>query len=183
MMRIFKYHIIILIICITTSAVASEQPSKKTDKRKPQTKESSPKVGANYGKYNFSFRTLDGKTLKLSDYAGKVVLVNIWAPWCSPCRMETPGFVRLHGKYHLKGFEIIGIAVQTNESDVRAFIEKYKVRWQVGIKDEIAKAYGTYGIPDSYLFRHDGTLIKEFIGYASEEALEPLIKEALKSVR
>ena len=139
-MRVFKYHIIILIICVIASAVAFGQPSKKTNKRKPQTKESSPKVSANYGKYNFSFKTLGGKNLKLSDYAGKVVLVNIWAPWCSPCKMETPGFVRLHEKYHLKGFEIIGVAVQTNESDVRAFIEKYKIRWQVGIKDEIASS-------------------------------------------
>lgn len=182
-MRIFKYHIIILTICLIASAGALGQSSKKINKRKPQTKEISPNVGANYGKYNFSFRTLDGKALKLSDYAGKIVLVNIWAPWCSPCKMETPGFVRLYEKYYLKGFEIIGIAVQTNESDVRAFMEKCKVRWQVGIKNEIAKAYGTYGIPDSYLFRLDGALIKEFVGYASEEALEPLIKEALKSVR
>lgn len=181
-MKLFKYHIIILIVCAIAMITALGQQSKITVKKKPQTKGSLPKIAADYGKYNFTLKTLDGKTIKLSDYAGKVILVNIWAPWCGPCKMETPGFVRLYEKYNPKGFEIIGVAVQTNESDVRTFMEKYKMRWQIGIKDEIAKAYGTYGIPDSYLFRPDGTLVKEFVGYASEDALEPLIKEALKFI-
>src|SRR3990170_3384956 len=56
---------------------------------------------------DFTLKTLGGKGVRLSDYAGKVVLVNIWAPWCGPCRTETPGFVSLYEKYRRKGFEII----------------------------------------------------------------------------
>lgn len=137
---------------------------------------------ADYGKYNFSFTTLDGKKIMLADYAGKVVLVNVWAPWCGPCRKETPGFVNLYKQYKSKGFEILGVAVQTNEGDVRAFIEQYKPTWPIGIKDEVARSYGTYGLPDSYLFRPDGSLVKRLVGYAREEALKPLIEEALKQV-
>src|SRR5262245_1017651 len=70
------------------------------------------KVSANYGKYDFTFTTLDGKELRLGDYAGKIVLVNIWAPWCGPCRIETPGFVKMYNEYNRKGFEILGVAVQ-----------------------------------------------------------------------
>ena len=180
--RLFKYYFIIVIFLATTLITTSGQQSKKSGTKKSDSRNTIQKFSANYGKYNFTIKTLDGKTIQLSDYAGKVVLVNIWAPWCPPCKKETPGFIKLYEKYHKKGFEIIGVAVQTNETDVRAFIEKYKIDWQVGIKDEIAKAFGTYGIPDSYLFQHDGTLIKEFIGYASEELLQPLIENALTKI-
>lgn len=162
--------------------VPHELSAQKAKKFQPQKQTIPKKLTANYGKYDFSFRTLDGKTLKLSDYAGKVVLVNIWAPWCSPCKMETPGFVKLYEHYHKKGFEILGVAVQTNESEMRKFIHDYKIRWNVGIKDDITKQYGAYGIPNSYLFRPNGSLVKEFIGYTDEKALKPLIEETIKLI-
>lgn len=141
-----------------------------------------PKQPASYGKYAFTFTTLEGKKIRLADYAGKVVLVTLWAPWCGPCKKETPGFVGLYHDYHDRGFEILGVAVQTNESDVRAFIDRYKPVWPIGIKDDVARDYGTYGLPDNYLFRPDGSLAKRFIGYTMEEALRPLIEDALKQV-
>ncbi|MBI4546523.1 MAG: redoxin domain-containing protein [Ignavibacteriae bacterium] len=136
-------------------------------------------VAANFGKYEFTLKTLDGRTIRLSDYAGKVVLVNIWAPWCGPCRMETPGFVKLYEQYKVQGFEILSVAVETNEKDVKAFIKKYGVRWSVGMDDEIARAYGTYGLPDNFLFGPDGKVIKHFVGFTQEETLKPLIEQAL----
>ena len=138
---------------------------------------------AQYGEYDFSLATLDGRTLRLSEYGGKVVLVNIWAPWCGPCRAETPGFVKLYEEYKKKGFEIIGVAVNTNETDVRSFMQKYDTRWPVGLNDDIALKYKTYGLPDSYLFKPDGSVARHFIGFARDEALRPLIEEALKEIR
>ena len=142
----------------------------------------SPKVIANYGKYDFTFTTLDGKILHLGDFAGRIVLVNVWAPWCGPCRIETPGFVKIYDEYKDKGFEILGVAVQTNEGDVRSFIEKEKIRWPIGIKDDVADKYGTYGLPDNYLFGPDGSVLKHFIGFTREESIRPLIEEALKKI-
>jgi thiol-disulfide isomerase/thioredoxin len=141
------------------------------------------KPKADYGKYEFTLKTLEGKTVKLSDYAGKVVLVNLWAPWCGPCKIEMPGFEKLHEKYRSQGFEIISVAVQTTESAVRGFIEKTPLPWTVGMNDEVAVKYGTYGLPDNYVFLPDGMLVKRFIGYTKEEALEPVIQAALKKVR
>jgi thiol-disulfide isomerase/thioredoxin len=140
------------------------------------------KPTADYGKYEFSLTTLEGKTIKLSDYAGKVVLVNLWAPWCGPCKVEMPGFAKLHEKYAGKGFEIISVAVQTNESAVRSFIEKTPLSWPVGINEDVAVKYGTYGLPDNYLFLPDGMIAKHFIGYTKEEALEPLIQAGLARI-
>ena len=141
------------------------------------------KPRADYGKYEFTLTTLEGKTVKLSDYAGKVVLVNLWAPWCGPCKIEMPGFAKLHEKYRAQGFEIISVAVQTNESAVRSFIEKTPLPWAVGINDDVAGKYGTYGLPDNYVFLPDGMLAKRFIGYTKEEALEPVIQAGLKRIR
>lgn len=142
----------------------------------------SPKVIAEYGKYEFVFTTLDGKKIHLSDYAGKVVLVNIWAPWCGPCRIEIPGFVELYQQYRSKGFEVLGVAVQTNESDVHSFMGKYKIPWPVGINDDVAKSYGTYGLPDNYLFNPDGSLAKRFIGFTREDMLKSALEDALKRI-
>ncbi|HTK82504.1 MAG TPA: TlpA disulfide reductase family protein [Bacteroidota bacterium] len=138
------------------------------------------KPAANYGKYEFSYTTLDGKKVNLSDYAGKTVLVNIWAPWCGPCKLETPGFVKIYKEYKERGFEILSVAVNTNESDVREFMQKYGVQFPVGIGDNVGRQYGTYGIPDNYLFNPDGSLVKRFVGYTKEEVLRPLLEESLK---
>lgn len=140
------------------------------------------KPSADYGKYDFTLTTLEGKTLKLSDFAGKVVLVNLWAPWCGPCKVEMPGFVKLHDKYADQGFEIVSVAVQTNESAVRSFIEKTPLKWPVGLNEDVAVKYGTYGLPDNYLFLPNGTMARHFIGFTKEEALEPLIQAGLKKI-
>lgn len=169
-----NFLIIILTVFISTLTAASANAF--------QQKKQSPKVIPNYGKHDFSFTTLDGKTLKLSDHAGKVVLLTIWAPWCGPCRQETPGFVKLYKEYKDRGFEILGVAVNTNRDDVVAFVKKYDVTWPVGIKDEVARQYKTYGIPENYVFNPDGTLAKKFVGYTSENALRPVIEASLKKV-
>jgi len=109
-----------------------------------------------YGHFDFSLHTIDGKIARLRDHTGKVVLVNIWAPWCGPCRAETPGFVKVYDEFKNKGFEIISIAANTNMQEVKLFVEEYGVRWVVGISDDIAARYGTTGIPDNYLFGPDG---------------------------
>jgi len=146
-------------------------------------KDTSRSTKINYGKYNFTFTGIEGRKYALSQFGGKIVLVNIWAPWCEPCKKETEGFVRLYNRYHSKGFEILGIAVQTTLTDVQSFINDRNVTYPIGIKDDINKLYKTIGIPSSYLFGPDGKLIKEFVGYTDEKRLQLILDETLKKFR
>jgi len=129
---------------------------------------------------DFTLRTIEGREVRLRDYADKVVLVNIWAPWCGPCRAETPGFVKVYDQYKAKGFEIISIAVNTKRDEVRAFAARYGIQWPVGISDEIAARFGTTGIPDNYLFGLDGRIVKHWVGFIREEELRQAIEQTLK---
>ena len=185
--------ILIVILCLTVCATfaGTSQKAKKKSRAKPKQShvvqkdavKPTQKSTANYGQYDFTLSTLDGKTIHLSDYAGKVVLVNIWAPWCGPCKAETPGFVKLYNEYHAKGFEIIGVAANTNESDVRSFMQKYNITWPTGLNDDIAIAYQTYGLPDSYLFNAGGGVIKHFVGFARDDVVRAFVEGALKDVK
>lgn len=175
----------ILLLVIALSVLGMQKRPLHAGKNRPPShaaadSQSVSNLQADYGTFAVTLKTLDGKTARLSDYAGKVLLVNLWAPWCTPCRTETPGFADLYDQYHRDGFEILGIAVQTNESEVRAFMEKYGTRWPVGLNDDVARAWGTYGLPDSYLFGWNGALLKHFIGYTKKEVLSPYLQDALK---
>ena len=127
-------------------------------------------------KYNFALTTIDGKNIRLSDFKGKVVAVNFWAPWCGPCRLETPGFVKVYKKYRESGLVIIGVAAQTNEKDVKKFIADYGVPYFIGISDQAAEQYNVIGLPTTYLFDRDGRLATHFIGYAPEARFESTLK-------
>ncbi len=172
-----------LLVIWSASAAQDRTIIQKKSAKKVAAQPQTSKFKANFGKYDFTFRTLDGKKIRLSDLSGKVILVNIWAPWCEPCSKEAKGFVNLYKKYRSKGFEILGVAVRTDADEVNKFADKYGVTWPLGIKNDITKLYGSIGLPQSYLFGPNGTLLKEFVGYADEEALALALEEALKFVK
>lgn len=134
-----------------------------------------------FGSYDFQVTTLEGKTLRLSDFGGKVVLVNFWATWCPPCREETPGFVEIYEKYKEKGFVILGVAEQSPPKEVGQFLSGFRVTYPVG-RDEDGSAAGQYGvraIPTSFLFDRNGKLYHKFTGFTPEVFLKNKLQELL----
>ncbi len=129
-------------------------------------------VEADYGKFDFTLETLDGRTITLSELGGQTVLVNFWAPWCGPCKQEMPGFEKLYNKYKERGFIIIGVAVQTTIGDIEEYLAQQPVSYPIGMKDEVGEQYGIFGLPDSYLFAPDGSLQKRFFGFTTEDRVE-----------
>lgn len=127
---------------------------------------------------NFSLADLQGKKVNLSDLRGKVVLVNFWASWCPPCKMEIPGFQRVYEAYKDRGFVVIGIALD----DVKpSFIRDMGMTYPVVMADnKVVKDYGNVRlIPTSFLIDKNGRIIKKIMGIYLEDTLKRDLENAL----
>ena len=130
---------------------------------------------------DFSITDLSGQTLELSRYRGKVVVLNFWATWCSPCRSEIPHFVDLQNKYGRDGLQIIGISLDDDPELVRAFYRQLRMNYPVAIGDaKLAEQYGgILGLPVSFLIGRDGRIYAKHIGETDVSLIEREIKSAL----
>jgi peroxiredoxin len=124
-------------------------------------------VGVGLPAPDFTFPGLDGKNVSLSDHRGKVVLVNIWATWCSSCVYEMPSMEKLYQKLKGEDFEILAVSIDSLGTQVVApFMEKYKLTFPAltDAQGSIRMAYRTTGVPESFIVDKDGTLAKKIIG-------------------
>jgi thiol-disulfide isomerase/thioredoxin len=131
-----------------------------------------------------SVTTLDGDRIALRDLRGKVVLVNFWATWCAPCRMEMPSFQRVYDDLRDDGFVVLGIATDRGDgSAVRRFVSERDIRYPVArTTPEIDAAFGGIGtIPTSVLIDREGrirhTVVGLFVGPALRVAANRLLAE------
>ena len=131
---------------------------------------------------NFSATDLDGKPISLQDYHGKVVLLDFWAVWCGPCLTEIPNLKRVYNTYKDKGFDIIGVSLDTDETRLRNYLKKNNISWRQIFSGQkwnspLAQQYHIRSIPAPWLIAKDGTLISR---EARGVKLERLVVEALK---
>ncbi|HZI55440.1 MAG TPA: TlpA disulfide reductase family protein [Verrucomicrobiae bacterium] len=121
-----------------------------------------------------SLTDLNGKTLHTSDYKGKVVLVNFWAAWCTPCAEEVPQFIALQRKYKDEGFQIIGISVEDDAGELRNFYRKYQMNYPVVPGDiKIADAFGgVLGLPTTFVIGRDNLVHGKHNGATDFAAIE-----------
>jgi thiol-disulfide isomerase/thioredoxin len=122
-------------------------------------------------------QTLDGKSLKLSDYNNKVVVINIWATWCGPCRLEMPDLVKLNKEYKARGLIVLGLATTYNERNdpehVKDFVKSqkvdYKILWDDGTLAAplVQSVNGKGVIPQSFVISRDGRIVKHFQGFSA----------------
>jgi thiol-disulfide isomerase/thioredoxin len=129
---------------------------------------------------DFELTDLSGKKVQLSDFQGKVVILDFWATWCGPCRMEIPNFVKLQTKYGDK-LAIVGLTVSSPEADVRSFAQKQGINYSVLLEaDNLTDRYGgIVGIPTTFVLDRQGRITQKFIGVMEpstfEEAIQPLL--------
>ncbi|MCC6164309.1 MAG: TlpA family protein disulfide reductase [Acidobacteria bacterium] len=133
--------------------------------------------------YSFTVTDVDGKSVRLADYTGKVVMLNFFATWCGPCKFETPMFVQLQEQYRSQGVAFIGVQVQDDPALLGAFRDEYKVNYPLLVaneRDDIDEAYGPlWGLPMTLMIGRDGTICKRHMGLASKEQVEKEIRRLL----
>lgn len=129
---------------------------------------------------DFTLPGVNGDTIHLYDYKGKAVILDFWATWCSPCKAEIPGFIKMMKEYKDKPFIVIGVALD-DPKRVDAFYKKYKINYPVAYGNrEIARMYGGIrGIPTTFVLDKKMRIVKKFVGYRSEETFIEIIEKLL----
>ncbi|MFA4922867.1 MAG: TlpA disulfide reductase family protein [Ignavibacteriaceae bacterium] len=131
---------------------------------------------------DFSLKSVDGKTVKLSDYKNKVVVLDFWATWCPPCRKGIPDLIKLQKEFK-NDLVVLGISLDADtKEDVPAFVKNYGINYPIVYGDEsTAKLYGGIsGIPTTFIINKKGMIVNKHIGLVPKETLAKEIKDLLK---
>ena len=143
---------------------------------------------------DFTLKDVSGKNVSLANYRGKAVLINFWATWCGPCKIETPWLVQLRDKYAAQGFEVLGVSSEGDDATpknklawdkdkaaIEKFVKQEKVPYPVLMGgDSIAKPYGgVEDLPTSFFVNRKGVVVAAQMGLTSESVMEANIRKAL----
>jgi peroxiredoxin len=131
---------------------------------------------------DFALQSVDGNTVHLSDFRGKAVLLNFWATWCSPCKIEMPWFVELQQQYGPQGLQVVGVAMDdASTQDIAKFAKDMGVNYPILIgKESVGDAYGgVQFLPTTYFIGRDGKVVGHEFGLKSRSEFEDNIKKAL----
>ena len=134
---------------------------------------------------DFELKSIDGKSYKLADLRGKAVLLNFWATWCPPCKIEIPWFIELQKQYANQGLIVVGVAMDddTNKQKVvKDFADQMKIDYPILLgTDQVADQYGGVdALPTTFFIGRDGKIVRRVMGLAGHSEFEEAIQAALK---
>jgi peroxiredoxin len=172
-----KKYVLVLFLFLVISGCGKAEANNEINTKKKKTKE---KVGLAKSMIapDFTLKDTEGNSHTLSEYRGKVVLVDFWATWCSPCIIEIPHFVKLYNKYKERGFVILGASLDNDEKRLKKFIKNQAMNYPVLVNvRKVSVLYAVQAIPTCYLINKQGQIEKKFMGY--RPGYEKKIEKAL----
>jgi peroxiredoxin len=132
---------------------------------------------------DFALKDADGKTVRLSDYRGKVVLLDFWATWCGPCKLEIPWFMEFERKYKDRGFAVLGVSMDDDGwQAVRPFIQDIGINYRIMVGDEhVGDQYGGIeALPTAFLIDRKGRVAIQHVGLSGKREFEDGIEKLLE---
>ncbi|OGW36357.1 MAG: hypothetical protein A2010_03065 [Nitrospirae bacterium GWD2_57_9] len=164
-----KYLVAAVLVLLVLAGYSLVKNLTPFDAQRPAVGEPAPPI---------SLEDVTGSVVRLSDYRGKVVLLNFWGSWCTACKEEIPGFKKVYLEFRDKGFTVLGVSV----NDVPSSIKELALPYPVAIADrQVSKDYGNVvHIPVSYLIDKDGKIIRKVKGFYAESDLRSHLEQAFK---
>lgn len=163
----------VLAVLLGTSAVAVDQSGARVDLKEPSTRKAAPQ---------FTLQDSSGKTAHLTEYHGKVVVLDFWATWCHGCKEEIPWFTEFERKYGKQGLAVIGVSMDDDGwKVVTPFIKSAGVPYRIVLGDQkTGKDYGIFNMPDTFLIDREGRIAAAYSGMVNRDDLEKNITAVLK---
>lgn len=130
----------------------------------------------------WDLKDVKGNSVKLSDFKGKVVILDFWATWCPPCRAEIPHFIGLQEKYGKQGLVVVGVSVDEGGPEVvSSFVKANKINYPIVLGDlDVAQLYdATEGIPTTFVIDRTGNIVAKHLGFTDSDIFEKEIKSVL----
>lgn len=174
--------------CHSTDEVATKEPAPKIAASPSRPAPAAALATLPPNVRDVELRAVTGAPIKLSDYSGKVTVLNLWATWCGPCRSEIPELVKLHKEFHSKGLEVVGLSTENPDASVdgvRRFVSEFNMNYRVGwAPPEVSMTLmqERNAIPQSFVISRDGRILKRFVGFnmvATPVQLRQAVEDAL----
>jgi thiol-disulfide isomerase/thioredoxin len=132
---------------------------------------------------NFTLKDLNNTDVKLSSFKGKVILLDFWATWCGPCKIEIPWFIEFQNKYGTSGLQVIGVVTEDTLDKAKPFAAQWKMNYTVlqgNGRDDLDDAFGPmFGLPVTVVISRDGKICGKHVGLSGKDAFEKEIKSLL----
>ena len=192
-MKLIKILSLFLVLaCIVGGCKKNKTEPKQQTKEKAEIKpaqtvvDTTPSASEKKTAPDFTLTDLNGKNVSLTEFRGKIVILDFWATWCPPCILEIPHFIELQDKYRDMGFAMVGISLdQAGIEVVKTFAQKYKINYPILMNDgQVHIAYGGISsIPTTFVIDPAGNIRKKYIGYIEKTVFEEDIKTLLAETK